>query len=325
MHLAYTCFAVRMLKGSDIFRTTAAGLDLETFRSLCRQYRASGVQIDLSQIPSDDRRSLEAARAAFEADGLEIELSVPFRYLESAEAYERAAAIADALGAKRARVGLLYGRRYETFGTHAQWHVFVARWRVALGRMRPVFDRYDLEVGIENHKDWLASDLVSLLQEIDSPRVGACLDFGNNLSLLEDPDETVERLAPFAVTTHIKDMAVAPTSDGFEMAEVPLGAGILPLERYVSQVRRARPGVRFTLEMITRDPLPVPYRTERYWTTFTGAARHPDRVRRFEERVLARASTRPLFRASPLTLDEQIEAEDRHVAACVDYAARMRL
>ena len=323
MHLAYTCFAVRMLRGRDIFKTTAAALDPETFRALCCRFGAGGVQIDLSQLPVDDLPALAAVREVFDAQGLEIELSIPSRYLETPEAYEQAAAAAAALGATRARVGLLYGRRYETFETRATWDAFVSRWRETLARMRPVFERHRLEIGIENHKDWLAADLVALLREIDNPRVGVCLDFGNNLSLLEDPDETIDLLAPFAVTTHLKDMGVARTAEGCEVAEVPLGEGLLPLERHVATVRRARPDVRFTLEMITRDPLPVPYRTELYWATFDASARRSGRVRQFESRVLARTQEKPLFRASGLTLEEQIEAEDRHVAASVDYAVRV--
>ncbi len=105
------------------------------------------------------------------------------------------------------------------------------------------------------------------------------MDFGNNLALLEDPDETIALLAPFAVTTHLKDMAVRRTADGFELSEVPLGQGILPLGRYVAAVRRARPDARLCLEMITRDPLSVPYRTDRYWVAFDAAARRPERLR----------------------------------------------
>ena len=31
------------------------------------------------------------------------------------------------------------------------------------------------------------------------------------------------------MTTHLKDMAVRPSPDGFELSEVPLGEGIVPL------------------------------------------------------------------------------------------------
>ena len=67
--------------------------------------------------------------------------------------------------------------------------------------------------------------------------------------------ETIEKLAPYTFNVHFKDMAVEEYDKGFLMSEVPLGEGMLDLKRIISTVRRARPNVYFSLEMITRDPL----------------------------------------------------------------------
>jgi sugar phosphate isomerase/epimerase len=320
MYFAYTSFAVRMLQGRDIMKTTAAALGPEAFRALCVRFGARGGQIDLSQLPLDSPSALAAVRSSFEEHGIALELSVPARYLESPASYAKAVEVARALGASCARVALLSGRRYETFESMRDWTTFADRWRTTLRRMRPEFERHGLTLGIENHKDWLAPELAALLRDLDCPHVGACLDFGNNLALLEDPDETIDVLAPFAVTTHLKDMAVRASSDGFELSEVPLGQGLLPLERYTAAIRRARPDARLCLEMITRDPLQVPYRTDRYWAPFEPSARRPERVRQFETRVLARAWQRPLPRITGLTAAAQIEAEDEHIRTSVAYA-----
>lgn len=320
MYVAYTSFAVRMLQGRDIMKTTAAALGPDAFRALCLRFGARGGQIDLSQLPIESPSALAAVRSSFDEHGIALELSVPARYLESPESYAKAVDVAQALGVTRARVALLSGRRYETFDTMRDWMAFADKWRTTLLRMRPEFERHALTIGIENHKDWLAPELAALLRELDCPRVGACVDFGNNLALLEDPDETIEVLAPFAVTTHLKDMAVRATTDGFELSEVPLGQGLLPLERYTAAIRRARPDARLCLEMITRDPLQVPYRTDRFWVPFDSSARHPDRVRQFETRVLSQAWERPLPRITGLTAAAQIAAEDEHVRASVAYA-----
>lgn len=320
MYFAYTSFAVRMLQGRDIMQATAAALGPEAFRALCVQFGARGGQIDLSQLPLDSPSALAAVRSAFDAHGIALELSVPSRYLQSPASYARAVEVARALGATRARVALLSGRRYETFETMDAWAAFADQWRTTLLRMRPEFDRHALTIGIENHKDWLAPELASLLRDLDCPRVGACVDFGNNLALLEDPDETIDVLAPFAVTTHLKDMAIRATPDGFALSEVPLGQGLLPLERYVATIRRARPDAQLCLEMITRDPLQVPYRTDRFWATFAPSARRAERVRRFEARVLPHAWPRPLPRLTGLSATAQIAAEDEHIRASVAYA-----
>ncbi len=117
MYLAYTSFAVRMLQGRDILKSTAAALDAHAFLQLCRRFHVGGAQVDLSQLPVDNPEALAAVRSAFEQQRIAIELSVPFRYLESPEAYAQAVAVALSLGATRARVALLYGRRYESFET----------------------------------------------------------------------------------------------------------------------------------------------------------------------------------------------------------------
>ncbi len=319
MCLAYTSFAIRMRQAREGAAAAARSVDADVFRELCAGFGTGGGQVDFSQLPSG-ADGLAAVREGFERDGLELEVSMPARALQTPDAFAGAVATARALGATRARVAILSGRRYENFDTAEAWVSFASTWRETLLRMRPAFEQERFHIGIENHKDWTAPDLVALLKAIDSPFVGACVDFGNNLALLEDPDETIESLAPFAVTTHIKDMAVRRSSDGFELSEVPLGQGILPLGRYVAAIRRARPEARFCLEMITRDPLQVPYRTDRYWVPFDAAARRPARLRAFEARVLAHEWTRPLPRVSGLTAAAQLAAEDDNVRACVAHA-----
>ncbi|HTU99329.1 MAG TPA: TIM barrel protein [Luteitalea sp.] len=325
MLLAYTSFAVRMAQGRDLLRANVSALGPDTFRELCARFATRGGQMDLSQVSQADQAKLTGVREAFTKDGLELEVSIPSRFLETPESYAQAVGVARALGATRGRVALLSGRRYESFETADVWHAFRTKWHDTLRRMRPEFDRHAFPIGIENHKDWLAADLAALLETIGSSHVGACVDFGNNLALLEDPDETIRVLAPFAVTTHLKDMALRRTDEGFELSEVPLGQGMLPIQSYVDQIRKARPEARMCLEMITRDPLKVPYRTDRYWVAFSATDRRPERLKAFEARVLSKA-VETLPRVSGLSPADQITAEDDNVRACVAYArATLRL
>ncbi|MEQ1830867.1 MAG: hypothetical protein ABL921_33275, partial [Pirellula sp.] len=88
------------------------------------------------------------------------------------------------------------------------------------------------------------------------------------LALLEDPYETVEKLAPFAVCVHLKDMAVQPFERGFLLSEVTCGTGCLDLVRITKMLLVANPSIHFSLEMATRDPLIVPCLEDTYWVTF---------------------------------------------------------
>jgi sugar phosphate isomerase/epimerase len=316
--IAYTSYAVRMLQGRDIMQTTAAALPAAAFIELCTCAGAAGCQIDLSQIDEHDAGALQRLRDDIERLGLFVELSIPASTIEARERFDAVVAIARALGASTFRVALLMGRRYESFPSMAAWRAFVERWRATLRHIAPAVEDAGMWIGVENHKDWLASELADLLGSVNSPHVGACVDFGNNLALLEEPLAVVSTLAPWVVTTHLKDMAVAATEEGLNLSEVPLGDGLLPLAAMIATLRRARPDVRFVLEMITRDPLPVPYRRDAYWTTREPA----DRVggEQLAARLLETPHARALPQTTGLTTAAAVGLEDEHVRICTAHA-----
>ena len=170
-------------------------------------------------------------------------------------------------GATILRTVCLGSRRYETFKSLDEWKRFIRDSRQALERAEPVLDRMRLKLAVENHKDWRIDEHLDLLKHLDSEWIGVNLDFGNNISLLEHPHDVAEALAPFVMTTHVKDMALAEHDDGFLLSEVPLGDGILDMKRMMSTCTKANPSVWFNLEMITRNPLRVPVFLNSYWHT----------------------------------------------------------
>src|SRR4029434_9007928 len=113
----------------------------------------------------------------------------------------------------------------------------------------PIVRRHGMRLAIENHKDWRIGELLELLRRISSEYVGVCVDTGNSMALLEDPQAVVEAYAPRAFTTHFKDMAVEADPDGFLLAEIPLGDGFLDLRAIANRLKQANPGIRFNLEL----------------------------------------------------------------------------
>jgi sugar phosphate isomerase/epimerase len=317
--IAYTSFAVRLQRGRDLIRGAGApALAAEPFLDLCRSFGADGCQMDMSQLASTESAYLDGLWRRLDESRLFLELSVDSKALEDEDRFAEVAAVARKLGAARLRIALLHGRRYEDFQSMGAWREFADHWRGVLPRARRALDQHRLEVGIENHKDWRAEELVELIRSVGSPYLGACVDFGNNISLLEDPLDTARMLAPYAVTTHLKDMAVRPYDRGFELAEVPLGTGLCPLAKMIEVLRAARPEVPLCLEMITRDPLKVPYRDDAYWASHGG--RDAARIARFEATVLSRASAAPLPRVSGLGLEAMQAQEDENVRRSTAFA-----
>ncbi len=286
------------------------------FLEHCRSLGARGIQVGIG---AREPAYADDLRARLEAASMDIEgiVTIPKDEADLAR-FEAEIRTAKRAGAAIVRTAMLNGRRYETFDTLASFRQSVDRAARSLTLAVPVLDRHQVRLAVENHKDLRADELAALLGKIGSDHVGVCLDTGNNMALLEDPMEVVEALAPLAITTHLKDMAVEEYEQGFRIAEVPLGTGVLDLPRIVRTLRAAHPAIPLNLEMITRDPLDVPCLKDHYWATFPDLpARH---LARALADVRAHRPASPLPRVAQLGRDERLRAEDENIRRCLAYA-----
>jgi len=286
--------------------------DTYEFLEHCNGLGAPGIQAALS---STDPEYLKKVRARAEQLGMYVEVMAPMPKADGAE-FERYVQAAKDVGAVAIRTGCLGGRRYETFATLDDWKKFVADSKASIARAVPVVEKMKIPMGLENHKDWTLDEHLEIMKKYAGDYFGCCLDAGNNISLLDDPMEFVERLAPYAVTTHLKDMAVDEAPDGFLLSEMVMGTGMLDMKRVIGMIQTARPKTNLLLEMITRDPLRVPCLTDKYWATF------PDRKGIFLARTLrmVREKKRKLPVISGLDREAQLKVEEENVKRCLAFA-----
>jgi sugar phosphate isomerase/epimerase len=160
--------------------------------------------------------------------------------------------------------------------------------------------------------------MLETLASVGSESVGMCVDMGNSVALLEDPTEVIEAYAPHAFSVHLKDVAVREDEDGFLLAQVPLGDGVVDVARAVKSIAAHRPEARFSLEIMTRDPLRVPCLTESYRAAMCGVS--GDDLARTLGMVRARGRRDPLPQISVLEPAEQLRLEDENVKRSLAYA-----
>jgi 3-oxoisoapionate decarboxylase len=317
--------------------------DTLEFLEHCHRLGAAGIQAPIT----GDIRVLRARAEELE---MYIEAVAPLPEHGDTSQFEQALRDADDVNAVGLRAACLATRRYETFKTLEQWQKHVKESIESIELALPLLDKYRIPLGLENHKDWTTDELAALMQKYATRYFGVCLDLGNNISLLDDPMTAIERLAPYAVNTHMKDMCVEAAAEGFRVAEVPLGGGFIDLERAISLVQQARAEARFSLEMITRDPLLIPCLSDEYWATFPDrnglqllrnrrqngawvadhkpaiAGENPGprpalcRLERTLRFVQENKTSHPLPRVSHLSYEEQRRREDENVMACLQYA-----
>jgi len=267
--------------GASMPRRTTMGLTSDSFQSVRFSSPHRILEVDrLMELAAAvgaggahggmTRMDLEWAhhtRVLKEELGMYVEVQT-FLPREDPAVFEHAVRIAKEAGATSLRVVCLLGRRYELVETLQDWKTAVAGFHQQIAAAVAIAEKYKMPLGIENHKDWRADEQVALLEHYSSEYLGVTLDTGNNLSVLDDPMEAIEKLAPYTFNVHFKDMGVEECATGFLLSEVALGEGLLDLPRIVDIVKRAKPDVHFSLEMIAREPLEVPCLTDRYWATF---------------------------------------------------------
>jgi sugar phosphate isomerase/epimerase len=247
---------------------------------------------------------------------LEGQLSMPKTEADSVK-FDRDVEMAKEGGCEIFRAACLSGRRYVTFKTLEEWNNFKKESMKSIRLAESVMRKHKVKLALENHKDWTADEMVGILKHFDSEWLGCTLDTGNNVSFLEDPHEVVEKLAPYALTTHFKDMGIEEYEDGFLLSEVPFGEGFLDLNRMAMTLRKHNPMIKINLEMMTRDPLPIPYLTEGYWTTF--GDRPAKDLAKSIKMLKENYSEKSLKRVSQTSSLEQLALEESNQVACLKY------
>jgi sugar phosphate isomerase/epimerase len=133
--------------------------------------------------------------------------------------------VAKALGAKVMRiVGSSLRFRDEAHGPQLE------RLSVMLKEGVRGAEDQNIILAIENHIDFTASEILTLIDQVGSKSFGVNFDTGNALRLFEDPVEEARLLAPFIHATHIKD--VSPRRGGSPREwnfweSVPVGKGVV--------------------------------------------------------------------------------------------------
>jgi len=190
------------------------------FYDYARGLGAEGVQNPLRTTDPAIARKL---RAKVEEDGGYYEGDVKLPKTESdLAAFEADVRLAREAGATIARSVFMGTRRYEVFKTMDEFRAFHAQAEKSLSLAEPIISKHRLKLALENHKDHTADELAGMMRRVSSEWIGVLVDVGNNVALLEKPEETVETLAPFALSVHLKDMAITPERQQL-MAEVGEG------------------------------------------------------------------------------------------------------
>jgi 3-oxoisoapionate decarboxylase len=197
----------------------------------------------------------------------------------------------------------------------------------------PVARDLGIKFAVENHDgvDLLARELRAVIEEVGPDVVGACLDTGNPVYAGEDPILTTEVLAPYVISSHVRDCRIWAVADGAVAQWVPAGQGCVDLKRIVQILAGQTSPPPIDLEIITGSaggPKHIPYLDPEsdYWRMYPDMsardfARFVALAKRGKPEPLTQLTIPPGTTSLPAgELGEQLRAQQlRHFEESVVY------
>ena len=125
-------------------------------------------------------------------------------------------------------------------------------------------------MAIENHAGDLHSrELVELIERSGSDYVGATLDSGNATWTLENPIDTLRNLAPYAVSSGIRDSMVWKSKKGVKVQWTAMGEGCTDLKTFIREWKNLCPSLPMQLEIISGFAKEFPYLEQNFWHPYS--------------------------------------------------------
>lgn len=129
-----------------------------------------------------------------------------------------------------------------------------------------------VRIAIENHAgDMQAWELVTLIEAAGKDYVGATLDSGNATWTMEDPLASLETLAPYALSTGIRDSMIWEDAEGARVQWTAMGEGVVDWKKYFQRFASLCPNVPVHLEIISGGNRFFPYLHADFWNVWPKA------------------------------------------------------
>ena len=126
-----------------------------------------------------------------------------------------------------------------------------------------------LKIALENHSgDMQARELKAVVEAAGADYIGVCIDSGNACWAIEDLHLTLDTLAPYVLTSHMRDSALWMTPSGVVGQWTRMGEGSVDIERYIRSYVAKCPGRAVSLELIMHRQRAFDYHDPEFWSAY---------------------------------------------------------
>jgi sugar phosphate isomerase/epimerase len=220
-----------------------------------------GLHLDDGVLESLDTAYLQEVNTAAGERGLYLEYNFSMdmggRGIGIQHDLDEALATATALGADIVKVSMDLKRPRPVSASRFHPDVMeqMKSFATRLKASAPAAKDAGIRIAVENHCDSFSEEILWLLDLVDHPAVGACIDTVNALMVMEDPIQAIENLAPRAFTNHFRDDRIEFQRYGFKLTGAAVGEGDIDIKRAYEIIKTKSGMRRINIETEMEIPL----------------------------------------------------------------------
>lgn len=224
MRLGIGSFAYRWSVGRPYYRPEKP-MSADDLIDRCVEYGVKALlYCNNMELENYADEKLYALHDRLEKEGIEIETGSRGT---DRDYFIRMLNVSKILGAKVMRIGWDMDRTADAEGIKKQ----IQNGIDTIKSLMPLAHEYGIDIGIENGKGNLVSEVKEIIEGVADPAFGAVVDTCNSTVFLTPTEEAVRILAPYAKSVHIKDYVVTLNSRGDIITGVALGKGYVDFKK----------------------------------------------------------------------------------------------
>lgn len=101
----------------------------------------------------------------------------------------------------------------------------------------PMIEEFGMQIAIENHTDTFADEILWIVDKLNHPLIGTCVDTMNPLQVIENPYYAMERMLPKAYCCHFSDDIIVVDPLGVHNIGSAHGQGSMDCPKMIAQIR----------------------------------------------------------------------------------------
>lgn len=147
--------------------------------------------------------------------------------------------IAEMLGADMVRTFVLAGAGYDHKNLVGEFDAGALQKAYDdLIKIIPLLEKYRIRLAIENHCVETMSEIMELVNKLDSPWIGVLFDICNTLPAWEDPMDAAEKCAGKIFAVHVRDEVICTNGvdNGLVITSTPIGKGNIDIKSVCNYV-----------------------------------------------------------------------------------------